>query len=247
MTHPDRQTVLVTGGSRGLGFAIVQDLLAAGYRVGTCSRQMSQPLQALLAQSQDLYWEECTIGEEPAEERFFRAFLEWSGVPAYYALINNAGITGEGALATLPTSELARTIDVNLLAAVRISRLSVQTFLERAGPARIVNISSVLAVRGGSGLCAYSVSKAGMDGLTRSLAREVGRWEITVNSINPGYLETEMTATLDAGRREGIVRRTPLKRMGTVEDVTPLVRFLLSPGAGYITAQSIMVDGGIST
>jgi len=86
-----------------------------------------------------------------------------------------------------------------------------------------------------------------MDGLTRSLAREVGRWEITVNSINPGYLETEMTATLDAGRREGIVRRTPLKRMGTVEDVTPLVRFLLSPGAGYITAQSIMVDGGIST
>jgi 3-oxoacyl-[acyl-carrier protein] reductase len=168
-------------------------------------------------------------GQETEEERFFRGFLQWSGGAAYYGLVNNTGIAGEG-----------------LLAAVRLSKLSLQVFLERPGPARIVNISSVLAVRGATGLSAYSVSKAGLDGLTRSLAREAGRREITVNSVNPGYLETDMTASLDAVQRERIVRRTPLGRLGKVEDVVPLVRFLLSPEAAFITGQSIWVDGGIS-
>jgi 3-oxoacyl-[acyl-carrier protein] reductase len=110
-----------------------------------------------------------------------------------------------------------------------------------------VNISSIIALRGYTGLAAYSASKAGMDGLTRALAREVGRRQITVNSVNPGYLETEMSTSLEQQQRQQIIRRTPLGRLGRVEDIVPLVQFLLSAEAAFITGQSIVVDGGVST
>lgn len=246
MSQQERKTVLVTGGSRGLGLAIVKDLLASGYAVGTCSRQLSEPLQALIEQNPSVFWKQCAVGDEAEEESFFGDFINWSGGAAYYGLVNNAGIAGVGLLHALPNSQFTRVIEVNLLAAARLAKLSLQQFLNRSGPARIVNISSVVAVQGATGLSAYSVSKAGMDGMTRSLAREVGRRRITVNSVNPGYLETDMTAGLDEAERERIIRRTPVRRIGKVEDVVPLVRFLLSPDAAFITGQSIRVDGGIS-
>jgi 3-oxoacyl-[acyl-carrier protein] reductase len=245
----ERKTVLVTGGGRGLGLGIVKDLLASGYRVGTCSRKTSKPLEELLEDQdgQSLYWQSCLIGDEAEEEKFFRGFLDWSGKSQFYGLINNAGIAKEGILATFPNVETARIIDVNLLGALRLARLSLQVFLGRRGTARIINISSIIAIRGYTGLSAYSVSKAGLDGLTRALAREIGRREITVNSVNPGYLETDMSAFLGGDQRQQIIRRTPLGRLGRVEDVVPLIRFLLSPDAGFITGQSIVVDGGITT
>lgn len=248
MSHDQPRTVLVTGGSRGLGFGLVKGLLAEGYRVGTCSRTLSEPLQALRtsAGEQWLYWQPCNIGDEAEEQRFFRGFLEWSGRPSFYALVNNAGIAREGVLSTFPNIESERIIGVNLVAALRMARLTMQAWLARRGPARLINISSIIAIRGYTGLTAYSASKAGMDGLTRALAREVGRRQITVNSVNPGYLETEMSASLGDEQRQQIIRRTPLGRLGTVEDVVPVVRFLLSPEAGFITGQSIVVDGGIT-
>src|SRR5262249_30469345 len=153
-------------------------------------------------------------------------------------------IAKEGVLATFPNVESERIISVNLVAALRLSRLAMQAFLTRRGPARVINISSIIAIRGYTGLTAYSMSKAGMDGLTRSLAREVGPRQITVNSVNPGYLETEMSATLGDAQRQQIVRRTPLGRLGTVDDIVPVVLFLLSQEAAFITGQSIVVDGG---
>jgi 3-oxoacyl-[acyl-carrier protein] reductase len=245
----ESKTVLVTGGSRGLGLGIVQNLLAAGYRVGTCSRKISTPVEELLEKydRQCFQWAPCVIGEESEEEKFFRSFLDWSGKSAYYGLVNNAGIAREGILATFPNVETARIIDVNLLASLRFARLSVQVFLGRRGPARIINISSIIGLRGYTGLSAYSVSKAGLDGLTRALAREIGRRDVTVNSVNPGYLETDMSSSLGGQQREQIIRRTPMGRLGKVDDVVPLVRFLLSREAGFITGQCIVVDGGITT
>ena len=164
----------------------------------------------------------------------------------FYGLVNNAGIAKEGILATFPNVESTRILNVNLIAALRMARRALQVLLTRPGAGRIVNISSIIALRGYTGLAAYSASKAGLDGLTRALAREVGRREITVNSVNPGYLLTDMSASLEQQQRTQIIRRTPLGRLGTVEDVSPVVRFLLSDDAGYITGQSIAVDGGIS-
>jgi 3-oxoacyl-[acyl-carrier protein] reductase len=248
VSNPEgRTTVLVTGGSRGLGLGIVRDLLAAGYRVGTCSRAISTPLEELLERNSDLYWKRCVIGDESEEESFFRDFLEWSGKSSYYALVNNAGISGEGILTTFPNVDTAGIINVNLIAALRLARLSLKVFQARRGVARIVNISSIISIRGYKGLAAYSASKAGLDGLTRALAREAGSRGVTVNSVNPGYFETDMSASLRADQRDQIVRRTPLGRLGTIEDVVPVIRFLLSADAGFITGQSIVVDGGITT
>jgi 3-oxoacyl-[acyl-carrier protein] reductase len=111
---------------------------------------------------------------------------------------------------------------------------------------RILNISSIIGSRGYNGMAAYSASKAGMDGLTRALARELGRRQITVNSVGPGYVKTEMSSTLNNIQLAQIVNRTPLRRLASEEDVTALVRFLLSDGAAMITGQTILVDGGVS-
>ena len=152
----------------------------------------------------------------------------------------------DGILATFPNVETERIVDVNLLGTIRMSRLALRKMLADGTPGRIVNISSIIGSRGYTGLGAYSASKAGIDGLSRALAREVGRRGITVNSVAPGYLETEMSEGLAGRQRRQIVNRTPLKRLGTAADVAPLVRFLLSDEAAFITGQTIIVDGGIT-
>ena len=243
------RVVIVTGGSRGLGLGIVQSLLEAGYGVATCSREPSDPLRAVLdspSGSENLYWRSCRVGVESEEEGFFRDVQAWLDGRTLYGLVNNAGVAGEGILATFPNVDSERIIQVNLLGALRLSRLTLRALLTARTPGRIINISSIIGSRGYTGLAAYSASKAGMDGLTRSLAREVGPRGITVNSIAPGYLETEMSAGLGESQRRQIERRTPLGRLGSIADVVPLVGFLLSDAAGYITGQTIMVDGGIS-
>lgn len=245
----ENKVVVVTGGGRGLGLEIVRGLLSQGYPVATCSRSLSAALQQLLdahAAEGRLYWRACQVGQEAEEESYFADVMSWAGGRRLYALVNNAGIAGEGILATYPNVNIEEILNVNLLGAIRMARLALRNFLTSRCNGRIVNISSIIGTRGYTGLSAYSASKAGMDGLTRALAREVGARQITVNSIAPGYLETDMSASLRPEQRQQIVRRTPLGRLGSVADVTPLVSFLLSDEASFITGQTIVVDGGIT-
>jgi 3-oxoacyl-[acyl-carrier protein] reductase len=245
MSIDQPRNVIVTGGSRGLGLALIGDLIAHGYRVATCSRSLSAELEKLVS-TRCVFWHECAIGDSGQADTFFTAAKAWAGAAGFWGLINNAGITGEGILATFPNIESDRIIRTNLIGALYMARLAARHMLLRSDGGRIINISSIIGLRGYTGLAAYSASKAGMDGMTRALAREIGRRKINVNSISPGYLESEMSSTLGADQRRQIVNRTPLGRLGRVDDVCPVVRFLLSDDARFITGQCIVVDGGIT-
>jgi len=244
------KTVIVTGGSRGLGLAIVQALLEGGYRVVTCSRKPSAELQGVLDRGRwkaDVKWMPFEVGNDDAEQ-FVETAAKWAEESGFlYGLVNNAGIAREGVLATFPVVEIERTLQVNLSGALQMARAVLRVLLRQENGGRIINISSIIGSRGYSGLAAYSASKAGMDGMTRALAREVGKRSITVNSIAPGYLKTEMSSTLSEAQLAQIAKRTPMKRLGTLDDVCPLLLFLLSDGARFITAQTICVDGGLSS
>jgi 3-oxoacyl-[acyl-carrier protein] reductase len=239
-----KKVVIVTGGSKGIGLGIVKDLLSQGYRVATCSRTPTAEMTELAGE--DFLYVSAEIGDEASEEAFVNEVQKWAGKDGIYGLVNNAGIAREGILATFPNVESEKLIQVNLLGALRMARLALRTMLSRPDGGRIINISSIVGLRGYNGLSAYSASKAGMDGFTRGLAREVGRRKITVNSVAPGYVRTDISASLQDRQRQQIVNRTPLGRLAEVEDIVPVVTFMLSDGAAFITGQTIVVDGGIT-
>jgi 3-oxoacyl-[acyl-carrier protein] reductase len=239
--------VVVTGGSRGLGAAVVKGLLKDGYRVSSCSRNRTATLDGMIAEFPDrFFWSACNVGEAEEVDRFVRAAMDWAGADGVWGLVNNAGIAGVGILATFSNADSERILKVNLLGALQMARAVSQHLLRAGAGGRIVNMSSIIGTRGYNGLAAYSASKAGMDGLTRALARELGRRQITVNSVAPGYVKTDMSATLSEGQLAQIVKRTPLGRLATEDDVVNVVRFLLSDQAAFVTGETILVDGGIS-
>jgi 3-oxoacyl-[acyl-carrier protein] reductase len=245
----DRRHVIVTGGSRGLGQAIIKTLLANGWRVSTCSRTRSDSIARLLEHPEwgpFFHWGPCEIGVADQVDRFIDEAVSWAGEDGLYGLVNNAGVAQAGILASFPNAEAERIISINLLGAIQASRAASQHLLRQNRGGRIINISSIIGSRGYNGLAAYSASKAGMDGLTRALARELGRRGVTVNSVAPGYVATEMSSTLSPAQVAQIVNRTPLGRLASEDDVAGLVSFLLSDRAGMITGQTIMVDGGVS-
>jgi len=245
--HP--RHVLLSGGSRGLGLAILDGLLADGYVVSTCSRKSSAALAARMGEpglASRLSWFPCDLADAGACDAFVGAAQEARPDLPLYGLINNAGIAQEGVLATFPMVETERLVATNLLAPLHLARAFLRAMLVQGGSGRIINISSIIAQRGYTGLAAYAASKAGLDGMTRALAREVGRRGITVNGIAPGYLETEMSQDLDDRQRQQIIRRTPAGRLGTPADIVPVVCFLLGDGAAFVSGQTLVVDGGLT-
>lgn len=244
-----RKHVIVTGGSRGLGLAMVKGLLADGYRVSTCSRGPTDEIRGLQSHpeyGERFFWAACSVGEAGAADAFLQQAVESAGADGLYGLVNNAGVAQAGILASFPNVESERILRINLLGAIEMARAASQVLLRQNTGGRIVNISSIIGTRGYNGLAAYSASKAGMDGMTRALARELGRRQITVNSLAPGYVATEMSSTLTRGQLAQIVGRTPLGRLASEDDIVGVLRFLLSDASSMVTGQVILVDGGIS-
>ncbi len=235
---------IVSGGTRGLGSAIVGDLLRAGRSVATFGRAESPAIAEARATFGDqLLFAAVDAADGAAVSRFAGAVAERFG--RVDALINNAGVGVEGVLTLTRASDIRQAIAVNLESAILLAQAVAKVMLrQRRG--HIINISSVNGLRGNRGVSVYSATKAALDGFTRSLARELGGRGIRVNSIAPGYLATDMTDGLAEERRQQIIRRTPLGRLGTVDDVIGTVRFLLSPAAAFITGQTLVVDGGLT-
>jgi 3-oxoacyl-[acyl-carrier protein] reductase len=240
------RNVIVTGGSRGLGLAIVTALASAGYHVLAIARKETDELRSVADAAK----------REQRGAVDFRAFdLADTGKIAQlvvdlrkefgplYGLVNNAGIGTAGVLTIMRDEQIESLLRLNTLAPILLTKYVVRSMMvEKAG--RIINIASIVASTGYSGLSAYSATKASLVGFTRSLAREVGQLGITVNAIAPGFIATEMTHDLSGGQRDQIIRRSALRRMAEAQDVAGSVEFLLSEKGKNITGTTLTVDAG---
>lgn len=235
--------IIVSGGSRGLGRSLVQGLLEAGYRVASFSREPTEFIEQHAGDPRFCF-EPADLCDVPSLQRFLNLARQRFGPP--YGLVNCAGVAVESVFATMRDDQIDRLLAVNLRGTIGFSRMVVRQMLLRPGGGSIVNVTSIVGLRGYRGLAVYSATKAGLDALTRALARELGTYRIRVNSVAPGYLGTEMTGALDEPKRGKILRRTPLKRLGTPEDVVGPVKFLLSDESAFVTGHVLVVDGGIT-
>lgn len=237
MTEPvaGPRVVLVTGGSRGIGLACARRFAALGDHVAVTYNSSPPP--------DGLFGVRCDVTDNAQVDAAFAAVEAEFGGPVE-VLVSNAGMTKDGLLLRMSEDDFAGVIDANLTAAYRVSKRAVQGML-RARRGRIVLMSSVVGLLGAAGQANYAASKAGLVGLARSLARELGSRSITVNVVAPGPVETDMTAALGEKRVADIVAAVPLARMATPEEIAGVVAFLASADAAYITGAVIPVDGGL--
>ncbi len=238
--------ILVTGGSRGLGLGIARRLAAAGHSVIALARKPSEELTDAIvaadaAKAGSLRFIPFDLGDLEAIPKLVRSLRKDFG--PIHGLVNNAGISFEAALAVMPTSQINQLVRINTVSPIVLTKHVVRSMMADGG-GRIVNISSVTAFTGFSGLSVYSATKASLLGFSRSLARETGRMGITINCVAPGFVETDMTSGLSDERREQIVRRSALRRFAGVDDVADAVEFLVSDRAKNITGTVLTVDAG---
>lgn len=233
------RVVLVTGGNRGIGHAIARSFLDDGDQVIVACRSGVAPddLAALGA-----HGVVCDVTDSTSVDAAFDAAEQLAG-PVEVA-VANAGMTRDGLLLRMSDADIDDVIDTNLVGAIRVARRAAKGML-RLRRGRIVLMSSVVGLLGSAGQVNYAASKAGLVGVARSTARELGGRGITVNVVAPGFVDTEMTAVLSEEQRSAIIGQVPLGRYASVDEVAGVVRFLASAAAGYITGAVIPVDGGL--
>jgi NAD(P)-dependent dehydrogenase (short-subunit alcohol dehydrogenase family) len=220
--RPDGACALVTGGTRGIGAAIAEALKADGWNVAVVSRSSGMD-----------------VTDPEAVERGFAEIEQMHG--PVLCLVNNAGITADNLALSLQDDEWDRVLDTNLTGAFRLTRRAMRPML-RARFGRIVNIASVVGPRANAGQANYAASKAGLIGLTKTVAAEVARKGVTVNAVAPGFIDTDMTHDIP----DAVKQAVPARRAGTPQEVAAAVRFLASDDAGYVTGSTLYVDGGLA-
>jgi 3-oxoacyl-[acyl-carrier protein] reductase len=228
------RVVLITGGAKGIGLACARQFIALGDHVAVTYNSSPPP--------DDIFSVKCDVTQQSDVDAAFSAVEEKFG--PVQILVSNAGVTRDGLLLRMGEEDFSSVIDANLTAAYRVCKRATQGML-RARSGRIILMSSVVAMLGSAGQANYAASKAGLIGLARSLARELGSRSITVNVVAPGPIDTDMTAALGEKRLAELSAAVPLGRTGTVEEIAGVVTFLASPAASYITGAVLPVDGGL--
>lgn len=242
----DRQVAIVTGGSRGIGRAISLELANTGRRVAIVYKSNKEKALETLKEIEslggdgDIFQADVTKWTD-VEEVVKGVLTKWGRIDI---LINNAGITRDKLLIKMDEEDWDEVLDTDLKGAFICTRLIARHMIKNKD-GRIVNIASVIGEIGNIGQSNYSAAKAGLIGFTKACARELSRWNITVNAVAPGYIDTEMTRVLDEDVKKEYLSRIPLGRFGKAEEVAKLVLFLVSEDASYITGQVINIDGGL--
>jgi len=239
----ERRIALVTGASRGIGAAIAQSLADSGYIVvGTATSEAgASAIDSILApfDGAGVVLDVCS---EESVELCMSTIKERFGLPTI--VVNNAGVTKDNLLMRMKEDEWSDVLNTNLTSLYRVCKAAVKG-MTRARWGRIVNVSSVVGRMGNAGQSNYAATKAGVEGFTRALAKELGSRNITVNAVAPGFIETDMTDALGAETKETLSAQIPLGRLGGASEVAALVAFLASDGAAYITGETIQVNGGM--
>lgn len=242
----EQKLALVTGASRGIGRAIAERLAQDGYRVvGTATSEsgaesIRSALKSIGAEHDALV---LNISDAEQTEAALKGFLEQFGVP--YAVVNNAGITRDNLFLRMSDSEWDEVLNTNLTGVFRVCKALVKPMLKQRDGA-IINISSIIGTTGNAGQANYAAAKAGLEGFTRSLAQEIASRNISVNSVAPGFIQTDMTDVLPETQKEAILATIPGKRFGQPQEIAAVVAFLASSDARYITGQTIHVNGGMN-
>jgi 3-oxoacyl-[acyl-carrier protein] reductase len=241
-----RRTVLVTGASRGLGLGIASKLAGAGYNVIALARQKSRQVTDAIAETKSagqgaLDFVPFDLGKVDDIANLVKSLRKDFG--PLFGLVNNAAVGHDGALAMMHNSKIEELVRLNTLSPIVLTKYVVRSMMSE-GAGRIVNVASIIWSTGYSGLSAYAATKASMIGLTRSLAREVGRLGINVNAVAPGFIETDMTHGLIGEQRAQVVRRSALRRLAEVDDIANAVEYLLSDKARNVSGTVFTVDAG---
>ena len=237
----DGKVALVTGGSRGIGAAISRELADAGARVAVNYRAGQEAAETIAGEISGLAVQADVSSADEVQSLVERVESEFGDLDI---LVNNAGVTRDTLIARMSDEDWETVIDTNLRGTFNTARAVARKMLRRRSGA-IVNLSSVVGVHGNPGQANYAASKAGIIGLTKALARELGSRGVRVNAIAPGYISTDLTDVLNEEQRGLILGNTPLARLGEPEDVARAVRFLCSDEAAFITGEVLLVDGGL--
>ncbi|MBP7545950.1 MAG: 3-oxoacyl-ACP reductase FabG [Acidovorax sp.] len=244
MTHPSTKIALVTGASRGIGAAIALELARQGYHViGTATTDSgAQAITQALSAYPGCRGAALIVNDGAAVDALIDEIVKTQG--GLHVLVNNAGITRDMLAMRLKDDDWDAVIDTNLKAVFRASRAAIRPMMkQRFG--RIINITSVVGASGNPGQANYAAAKAGVAGMTRALARELGSRGITVNCVAPGFIQTDMTASLPEEQQKALNAQIPLGHMGKPADIAHAVAYLASEGAGYVTGQELHVNGGM--